>query len=276
MSAIITATDFSDIANNAVHYACDLAGAFDTHLILLHSYSIPVAFNDNPMPVISIEESKKIADEQLEGLMDELVKKYPQLVIKKELGYGDITDSLKDAIKKHQASMVVVGNSTSEDSGFWLGSNLLSTLRNLSCPVLAIPAHYQYKKVDNIAFACDFEHVTDQLPAADLNDIVARTGGKLHVLNVDHENRHFDPDTPFEFVHLDNALKPSGPQYHNIDSADIEVGIEQFAGKNNIDWLVVVPHKHNFFESLFHKSQTKALVRNAKIPILALHDIVKH
>jgi hypothetical protein len=39
-----------------------------------------------------------------------------------------------------------------------------------------------------------------------------------------------------------------------------------------MDWLVVIPHRHSFFEGLFHKGHVKAMVRMSKVPIVALHD----
>jgi len=70
---------------------------------------------------------------------------------------------------------------------------------------------------------------------------------------------------------LNDLIHAANPEYHNIDNEDVEAGIQSFIKDSDVDWLVVVPHKHSFFESLFHKSHTKALVKQAHIPILALH-----
>ncbi|MCB0696946.1 MAG: universal stress protein, partial [Chitinophagaceae bacterium] len=197
---------------------------------------------------------------------------YTALDVSGHIHYGDITDNLKEIIPHHKAWLVVVGNSSANDSGFWLGSNLLSTLRNLQCPVIAVPESYLYKKVGKIAFACDLKNLENNLPAEDLVRLVQKSGGQLHVLSVDHENRHFDPDTPYEYEVLEESLHAAHPEFHNIDNKDVEEGIRSFINNEEVDWLVVVPHKHSFFESLFHKSQTKAIVQHAHIPIVALHE----
>lgn len=271
MSAIITATDFSDIATNAVHYACNMAKDLGDPLIVMHAYTVPVSFHDTPMPVIPMEESREIAEEQTNKLIEELRAQYPGIDVTGKVTYGDITDSLKDHIKEHGGWVVVVGNS-SDESGFWLGSNLLTALRNLQCPVLAIPGEKTYSKVERICFACDYENVAEKLPANELVKLVTKAGAALHVLNVDHENKGFDPDTPLESTELHEMIAEAKPEYHYIDSEDIDEGIRKYVDENNMDWLVVIPHKHNFFESIFHKSHTKAIVKNSKIPIVALHD----
>lgn len=272
MRPVITATDFSEVATNAVQYACLMAAQYNLPVIVLHAYIIPVAFHENPMPVISLEESKSIAESQLKALTEDLFKQYPQLSITGKVVYGDVTDNLKEIVVENNAWMVVVGNSSADDSGFWLGSNLLSTLRHISCPVLAVPAAYQYKTIEKIAFACDLNNISNLLPAADMVALVSQANASLHVINVDHENKNFDAETSFEYASLHESLKAIAPVYHNVDSADIDQALQTFVTEKSMDWLIVIPHKHTFFESLFHKSQTKAIVRHAHIPIVALHE----
>ncbi|MBZ0098775.1 MAG: universal stress protein [Taibaiella sp.] len=272
MATIIAATDYTEIATNAVYYTCDMAKDLNRQVVVLHAYTIPVAFHENPMPVISLEESKSLAESQMVALVDDLMEKYPGLSITGNVIYGDVTDNLKEYIAKYNAWMEVVGNSSADDSGFWLGSNLMSTLRHLQCPVLAVPADYKYQKVEKIAFACDMNNISEHLPADKLAALVVRLGSELHVLNVDNENRHFDPEKPYEYARLEEMLHSVNPKYHHIEHEDVDKGIQLFVEANDMDWLVVVPHRHNFFESLFHKSHTKAIVRQAHIPLLALHE----
>lgn len=272
MSVIITATDFSDIATEAVHYACQLASATHSSLTIVHSYTIPVAFNDNPLPIIPLEEGKNIAEKSMSELIAELKEGYEDLNIDGHVVYGDITENLKDYLNEIGPWIVVVGNSSSEDEYAWLGSNLLNTLRNIPCPVVAIPHGSSYKANMNICFACDYKNIAEALPADRLIKVVQQLGGKLHVLNVDHDNKNYSSDTPFEMAQLRDMLEPISPEYHNIESENTNERILQFIEDHNIDMLVVTPHKRNFFENLFHKSHTKSLVNKSKVPILAIHD----
>lgn len=274
MPYLVTATDFSDIANNAVDYACQMASDSNMALTIVHSYIVPIAFHENPMPVIPMEESKQIAEEQISKLTTDLAVRYPQLEIKSELAYGDITDHLKDMTRENKPLAVVIGNSVSVDEGFWLGGNLLTVLKRLHCPVIAIPPAYKYKKPSSICFACDYHNVKSTLPAEEIIQLAQITGAGFHVLNIDHENKGFDADTPFESTELHNMLSELKPQYHYVDNEDTDEGIQEFVDANNMDWLMVMPHRHNFFESLFHKSHTKQIVRHAKVPLVAIHDKV--
>ncbi|MBK8520712.1 MAG: universal stress protein [Chitinophagaceae bacterium] len=42
--------------------------------------------------------------------------------------------------------------------------------------------------------------------------------------------------------------------------------------KNQIDLLVVMPHRHNLLSGLFHKSHTKQLVLHSHVPVMSIHQ----
>lgn len=272
MSVIVTATDFSDIGQNAVHYACNMASDTNASIVVIHSYSIPVAFNDSPMPVMPLEEGKNIAEEQLNILLEELQKTYQNVTISGFIAYGDVTDNLKEYVAEEHPWAIVIGNSSSDDDNYWLGSNLLNALKQIHSPVIAVPNKYIYKKIDHICYACDYKNIAKQLPANRLNLMVSKTNSKLSVLNVDMDNKSFDNETPYQAEQLHQLLKESNPEFHNVEHENIGDGVMQFVKENNIDWLVIIPHKHSLFEKLFHKSNTNELVRKVQIPIVALHD----
>jgi nucleotide-binding universal stress UspA family protein len=272
MPVIIAATDFSPVATNAVHYACRLANACNAAVHIVHSFIVPVTFSEAPMPMMTIDEGRQIAEDSMTELHQQLSSTYPGQDIQTFVTYGDITDSLQEYAEKVQPIMIVVGNSSDEGTSFWLGSNLISELKELPCTVMAIPSNAVYQPAKKICLACDFKQVTDTFPANDLISLVKATGAELHVLNVDHKNREFGADTPLNTERIHEFLHSVDPQYHFIDNGDIEAGINSFVGLNNMDWLAVIPHKHSFVEAMFRKSHTKAIVRMSHIPLVALHE----
>ena len=274
MPVIITATDFSEIGDNAVRYACNMAADNGASVIVVHSFIVPIAFSDTPMPVMPIDDSKQIAEDRMKKELNELKAAFPKLDVVGKIMYGDIVDCLQEYIEDEvKPWLIVLGNSgTGEESTLWLGSTALSALKNLEYPVIAIPAGVTYNGVRKICFACDYKHVTGHLPTKHLLDIVEHTKAELHVLNVDHDNKGVDPETPLETEELHQYLAPAKPQFHYVDNEHTDEAINSFVESNHMDWLVVIPHKHSFFEGLFHKSHVKAMVRMSKVPIVALHE----
>lgn len=271
MSYLIAATDFTDVANNAVHYACRCAGKLNVSVQIVHSFTIPVNFGENPMPVIPVDESREIAEERMGALLQELRQAYPGLVITGEISFGDILDNLGDLTEDKKPLMVIIGNSGTDDQMLWMGSNVLSVMRHLRIPVVAIPMEYAYQHPYNICYACDYKYVDPRL-TEDLLRFVRLIGAKLHVLHVDFENKEFSPDSIREHRELYQALLPLNPVYHHVQNQKAEEGIYDFILSNDMDMLIVVPHKQSFWTSLFHKSLTKAMVKTSPVPIVALHE----
>ena len=56
------------------------------------------------------------------------------------------------------------------------------------------------------------------------------------------------------------------------EKESVEDGINGFLADNQMDWLMIMPHKQSFFEWLFHKSHTKAIVKTVQIPLVAIHE----
>jgi nucleotide-binding universal stress UspA family protein len=273
MSNIITATDFSDIADKAVNYACRMAAQLNDSIIVIHAFIIPVAFTDTPMPVMPIEDGKKIADSRMNEYIGKLRSVFPDLNILSQVMYGEIVDCLQEYIDENKGSRcIVMGNSAAEGPSIWTGGTILHALRKLEYPVIAIPENAVYKPVKKICLACDYKEITDKFPLEQLKDLVIETGAELHVLNIGHNSKDITDSTVMETEQLHLYLKDLAPQYHFIDSENVDVSIESFVKSNNMDWLIVIPHKHSFFEKLFHKNHTEALAGISHVPLVALHS----
>ncbi len=269
---ILVATDFSPIAETAVGYACRLARDFQAPLTLLHAFVIPVTFSDTPMPVMPLDEGRTIAEERLQAIVADLHREFPEIEIERKVMFGDITDCLEEYMEIEKPWMVILGNSGTAEQALWLGSNVLAVLKNLKNTVMAIPPEVSYRKPEKICFACDFKNIADHLQTEDLMQLASRTGAQLHVLNVDYQNKNYSTNTLPESPELHAMLAPLNPVYHFVEKENVEEGIQEFITANQMDWLVIVPHKYSFLESLFHKSHTKAIMKKVHIPLIAMHE----
>lgn len=272
MPHLLIATDFSEVAENTVRYACQLARHLKAEVVLLHSFMIPVTFSDTPMPIMPVDEGKEIAEDRMAELVEQLRASYPDTAITSKIMFGDIVDCIEEYSEQEAPLMVLLGNSGSGESSLWLGSNALSALRSLAKTVVAVPQDAAYKKPEKICFACDFKNIADHFQSEKLVNLLRAVGGQLHVLNVDNQNKNVSSETPHETTALHNALSSLDPVYHYVEKENVEEGIQEFIEANHMDWLVIVPHKHSFFESLFHKSHTKAIMKMVHIPLVAIHE----
>jgi len=275
MKTIIIPTDFSPAATNAVNYGVDMALSIDASVLLLHVYNIPVAYGDVPVALISVDEMKKAAEDNIEGLKRDLQHiTSGKLQINTETRLGSVIDELEDLCKEVQPFAVVMGTAGSSAVERTLfGSNTLKAIKHLSCPVICVPIGKEYGNgIRKIGLACDFREVAETTPVAEIKEIVKEFHAQLFVLNVDHNDKHFEADTPEQSVLLHTALDEVHPEYHFITDKDVEEGINDFAEKNNLDLVIAIPKKHKLLEGIFKKSATKQLVFESHVPVMCMHE----
>lgn len=275
MKTIIVPTDFSPIATNAMHYAIDMAKTVNASLLLLHVYQVPVSFTDTPIVLVSIEDLRKGAEEQVAHLKSEVEHLTSgSLKVYTETRLGNVADELENLCNKINPFAVIMG--TKGASGverILFGSNTLTAIRHLTWPVICVPPGKTFGAgIKKIGFACDFKDVVKTTPTHYIVDFVKEFNAELDVLNVDYHNKHFKPETPEQSALLHTLLEEAKPVYHFIEHADIEDGINDFADKNNIDLIITIPKKHRLLEGVFKASSTKQLVYQSHVPVMCVHE----
>jgi nucleotide-binding universal stress UspA family protein len=274
MKTIIIPTDFSPAATNAMNYGVDMALAIDASVLLLHIYTIPVAVGDVPIALLSVDDLKNNAEEDIQRLkkgVDHITS--GKLKIYTEARLGNLTDELEEVCKRIQPFAVVMG--TTGVSGVeraLFGSNTLSVIKHLTYPVICVPRGKEYGLgIKRIGLACDFREIVSTTPVSAIREFVKAFNGQLFVLNIDHDNQQFKPDTPHESVLLHTELRELHPEYHFIAHRDLEDGINEFAETNNLDLIIAIPKKHKLLEGLFRKSATRQLVFESHVPVMCVH-----
>jgi len=274
MKTIIVPTDFSAISNNAIDYAIDLAKATGSSILLFHAYQVPVSMTDVPIVLLSVEDLQKSNESKMDDVKKSVQGRTGNSIkIYAETKLGDTVDELEEVCNKVKPFAVVMGTKGATGMERVLfGSTTLTTIRHLNWPVIVVPPGKKYSIIKKIGFACDFREVVHTTPTHFIKDFVKEFNAELHVLNVDYKNSHFKPNTPQESVLLHTLLEDLNPKYDFIEDANIEVGIEKFAEKNNLDLVITIPKKHKLLEGLFRKSHTKDLIFHSHLPIMCVHE----
>lgn len=275
MKTIIIPTDFSPAATNALNFATDMAKEIKASLLLVHVYHLPIAMSEVPAVLITAEELRKSSEEKLIELKEAIEHiSSDKIKIYTEARSGDLIDEIEALCDRINPFAIVIGaTGTSGMERILFGSNALNAIKNLTRPVIVVPAGKTYGDgIKKIGFACDFKQVVETTPVQFIKQVVKEFNAELHVLNVDHKNKEFGPETPEQSMLLHELLKGFNPVYHFIDHTDIEEGINSFAEKNNLDLLIAIPKKHKLFEGLFKPSSTKQLIAESHVPVMCIHE----
>lgn len=275
MKTIIVPTDFSPAATSAVHYGADMALAIKADLLLLHVYNIPIAIGDVPVALLSVEELKATATENIERVRKNLEHVTSgKLKITTEARLGNVIDELEEVCKRVQPFAVVMGTTgMSAVERTLFGSNTLTAIKHLTHPVICVPKGKEYGKgIKKIGLACDFREVLETVPITSIKEFVKEFHGQLFVLNVDYDDHQFRPDTPEQSGLLHEAFEELQPEYHFITRKDIEEGVNDFVETHNLDLVIAIPKKHKLLEGLFKRSSTRQLVFESHVPVMCVHE----
>ena len=272
MKTIIVATDFSPAALNATHYATDMAMAINADLFLLHIYNLPVGYNGVPLTV-NVEDIRNIADDNLLELKEEIQKKTGnKLHVDAKIRLGNFLQELQAVCESVKPYAIVLGcQGTTAAERLLFGSHSVNAMKHLLWPVVTVPVGVSYHSVKKIGLACDFNAVMETTPVDEIKLLVSDFNAELHVLNTGKKDE-LDPKVVFESGLLDEMIRNLNPHYHFITNENVDDSILEFAEKNNIDMLVVLPKKHGMMENLVHKSHTKNMVLHSHVPVMALHQ----
>lgn len=261
MMTIIVPTDFSQVANNAARYATQMiSGQYDTKLVLFHVYDKPSEAEE--------------ANNLLQKLREELQTNTIANVETRAEEGGDIIDHLERMGRHLGADLIVMGiTGKSRLEKVFLGSNTLKMVERNICPVLIIPPSAQFSTVKNACLLSDFKDVKSSIPVVPILNVLNIFRPALHIINVNSE--HYVSLTE-EFLaersRLLEMFQSLNPEFYFIGTYDLHETVQQFVLDKKIDMLITIPRNHSFFGSMFKTSNTKKLVYESAIPILAAHE----
>ncbi len=272
MKTILVPTDFSPAALNAANYAADMALAINASLLLLHIYEMPASFSEVPI-VMDIENMRQIAEKDITEVKRQLLqKRNGKINIETEVSIGSFFYELKTVCERVQPYAVVMGSQGKSAADLFLfGSHAVHAMKHLAWPLITVPPAVHFSSIKKIGFACDFDHVLDRTPVDEIKLLVTDFKAELHVLNTGKKET-YNPEIVFESGMLQELLANLKPDYHLISNENTDEGIMDFADKNHIDLLVVLPKRHNLLDKIIHKSHTKQLVLHSHVPVMALHQ----
>ncbi|MEC5148070.1 universal stress protein [Chitinophaga sp. 212800010-3] len=277
MKTLLVPTDFSDTAYNAATYAIALGNSLGaTRIILYHAYELIVPVPDIPtmIPMVNPDDLREASMDGLNKMKRELgplADGGTTLVVRADNAL--LAATIEEVCKNEGVDLIVMGiTGGSKLEEVLVGSNTIDVVKHTSFPVLVVPGNARYKPIEKIVFAADLRKVADTTPITPLKKLLRIFNAELHVINIDHESRHFTTDTPFETMMLDTLLEDFQPVYHFIDNPDVVAGIVEFAEENKADLILTIPKKHGLFESIFKRSRTSKLAYQTHIPLLTLHE----
>lgn len=263
---ILFPTDFSEASENALKYTVKLADKLGAELDLISIYQVSAGLSDSMPPEmieVIIEDKKKQTEKKMVSLVNNYCKNRET---KQRVIYGIFpAEEIAQYADSEDYDLIVMG--TKGERAVlekMLGSVTTETMLKASCPVLAIPAHAEFKGIDSVAFATDYEH-KDGDAILFTTDFALQVGAEMHIVHVETQK---------------GKSKPAGTMtdylaYTLVEDKSIEEGLDTYIKERKADVLAMFIPKRRLWERLFHSSFTKQMTFHSKTPLLVFRGVQK-
>jgi nucleotide-binding universal stress UspA family protein len=274
MKTIILPTDGSKNAEHAMRYALALHAGQTVRFIVFQSIDISAYGADIPISpeLIGVEVHEQELTRNINIWASEYT--FEPFTFEAKVMLGGLAPCLDELAEDVGAHLVVMGTKGATGLlGAVLGSNTSDVIANASCPVIAVPEDAAIGTPKTILFATDNKGLSSPEIAAPMLDIARRSRASVHLLHVLDEGVTITVDEAIAGLQLEHLLEGVPHNYLFLSSEDKALAIEQHVNGNDIDLLVTVPRRNNFFDAIFHRSVTRKLALHTKVPLLVMHDL---
>jgi nucleotide-binding universal stress UspA family protein len=263
METILVATDFSPASRNASFFAYELAEALKAKIILFNAYKVP-----HIPPAFGLSISRYDTMIRVDSrLMDEAEFLDPnRKIIDILCDEGEASDTILHIANENNVDCIIIGMKGMGNKIFGRTATTLALKSNV--PVIIVPERKRYTAPKTIVFANAPECNRECKSVAIMNDIIECFGPELFITTIiknDYDWSGVFGTTPF----LKEPSK-SGITYESPVNNNITNGLNNCARFHKADMIVMMPHKHTWFETLLNKSETKKMIFKTEIPILII------
>jgi len=281
MKSILVLTDFSARADHIAHYALKLAQKVKANLLLCNVFPVPAepAFALAAWPTIGHDGFEVDSINSLNELTARLNKKLDTILKNEEFRpvihhcseAGSIAETINKITSDHNLLMAVVGMHSADGlTTFLLGDHASEIIENAKCPVLVVPYQFPFKNFKKISFATDLTHTS--------NDILYSLNGLTRHFDSEVLITHVTDDDSIDIEQLNskphfvgsgiNGVNFPKVQYRTIKNKSVIAGLDWLTEHTDIDLLVLVHRKRNFFQKIFEGSVTQKLADHLTKPML--------
>jgi len=237
-----------------------LVGQYETTLLLYHVYDDAKKESEVKQELTQLKES----------LQDEDMVRIETLAEQSD----DLIESLDRKVRYLDAGLVVMAiGDKSRFEQVMGGSNSLRMIERNLCPVLVIPHDARYSEIKNVALASDFKDVRNAIPIVPVKKVLNIFHPHLDIVNINSDI----------YVSLDEAyleqrkimlemFQEFSPEFYFITTYDFHETLRQFISDKKIDMVLTFPRNHSFINNLIKGNNTKKLVYESSIPVLAAHE----
>lgn len=266
MYTVYCPTDFSAGAKSAADFAVLLAKAWSAPLILIHAYEAPMA--DEMGISRFLADIRQLSMDSLKAEEERLEGHFVQ--VRFDAVYGTIDSVLASLTEENSAhSIVVMATQGANDSvEAFFGTNAVSVMQRLSCPVWVIPPHARIEKPRKIVVAVDAELKPTDAAFSTLVVAGKRLGARIEALHVHISEEEVCPS----WAEKEQRIRAHGIPVEVVRNSTVEEGLMRWTAEEPHVAVAVIVRKRHWLWDLRHHSVSAGVAYHLNQPLLVLHE----
>lgn len=269
---IVVPTDFSDAADHAFRYACEMAALLQADIQLVHVHQPVVDMGG----VTLVKRDPELIHDKMDRLEEmlanrtQLSRSARKVRVAAEVKVGFVVEELQ-RLSAERADMIVMGMTGGSNLiDKWLGTTATEMSRKSNCPVLLIPEHATFRIPHDIVYASAYLPGEEKLLPRILS-FVNQFDATLHFVHIEavkNTSSYSVQQIPVSLPHLDHEVRM---QFSTVNSRDVLTGLHRYSADHQSDILVMGSPRRNPVKELFHRSTTRKMILQAASPLLIMH-----
>lgn len=286
MNTILVPTDFSDCAEYALKYACQLAKKTKARIVLLHVMTMGKNLSEQstegdwmggwagasagvaaPLMIKLLKDTKRKMSKLKDASFCNGVK------IQDTIEMGKISESINLSVTKHKADIIVMGTHGAKGLvDVFAGSNAEKVVRDAEVPVLSIQPGKGKVEIKRILFATDFSNETT-LVFPYIRRFADYFGAEIHLVKiVDDEGfkeRNLAKKDGENFLKDNNLGNYPVAIIHHVRSKS--EAMSRFAELNEMDVIALGTHGRHGLAHFLKGSIAEDVVNHSFTPVLTVN-----
>lgn len=272
LQTILFPTDFSAPAAHAIQFGLQLVQYFGCQkIILLHASEINTAIGNQP--IIQMGASALLQEDQKD--LDKLQLKIeqevgPNVTVQSLLAADSLIHVVEDLVQSENVDLVVMGvTGKNKLEQKIIGSNALSVMRKIPCPVCIVPFHAKLSEISSVVLAYNLLGNVQNIPDDNIKTVLHQfNDAHLYLLNIDKKDESYSDKTRPNITAIHKMFDALQPTYDYINGDSTAEALLAYTKEKKASLLILLEQQYDFIERIFHTSLTKQMIFEIDIPVL--------
>lgn len=259
---LLVPTDFSEIADNAIDHALELAKAIPASVVLLHIVEEDM---DTTEFATKLREKAERASVASEVEVDSMIAE------------GTVYDEIGNVAQDIDAHMIVMGTHGLRGWQFLTGSRALRIITNSKTPFIVVQERGPREGgFDHIALPIDLASEEKQKLKYAV-EISKYFDGKIHILTPEHDDEFLANQMRRNLKYATDYFTEQGVDFDTETTRDVndfDTATIRFASKIDADLICIINHEEAAAKMFGSSYEQKLITNDSQIPVMVINERV--